>query len=119
MRIGELATRAGVSTSKIRFYEAQKLLLPASRLANGYRVFGEGDLRAVTFINRAQTLGFTLREIAAHMRLPAGERRKARMLQHLEAKLAELDRLLADVEVRRAMVVDLILDVRQVMGGEA
>jgi MerR family copper efflux transcriptional regulator len=116
MRIGELAARAGVSTSKIRFYEAQSLLPPASRLANGYRVYGDGDLRAVTFINRAQSLGFTLREIAAHMKLPAGERRKTEMLRRLETKLAELDCHLADVRARRAMVMELILDVRQALG---
>ena len=36
MRIGELAKRAGVGTSKIRFYESRGLLAPAARLANGY-----------------------------------------------------------------------------------
>jgi DNA-binding transcriptional MerR regulator len=29
MRIGELSKRAGVSTSKLRFYEARGVLLPA------------------------------------------------------------------------------------------
>lgn len=119
MRIGELAARAGVSTSKIRFYEARKLLPPACRTANGYRIYGDGDLRAVTFINRAQTLGFTLREIAAHMRLPAGEQRMTKKLQQLEAKLAELDRHLADAGLRRAMVMDMILDVRRATSDEA
>ncbi|HWE44381.1 MAG TPA: hypothetical protein VG407_00015 [Caulobacteraceae bacterium] len=40
------------------------------------------------------------------------------MLQHLEAKLAELDCHLAEVGVRRAMVMALILDVRRVTSDE-
>ena len=65
MRIGELARRAGVSTSKIRFYEARGVLPPGRRLASGYRDYGDDALRVVEFIGRAQGLGFALREIAA------------------------------------------------------
>ena len=56
MRIGELAERAGVSTSTIRFYERRGLLPPAERLANGYRSYDERALFTVRFIDRAQSL---------------------------------------------------------------
>lgn len=46
MRIGELAELAGVSTRSLRYYEAQGLLR-ARRAANGYREYGDGDLRMV------------------------------------------------------------------------
>jgi len=39
MRIGELAKRPGVSTSKLRFYEARGVPLPAVRSENGYRYY--------------------------------------------------------------------------------
>lgn len=71
LRIGELAKMAGVSSSKIRFYEACGLLPPAQRLANGYRDYGVYALSIVNFIGRAQRLGFTLRDVAAHLRSPA------------------------------------------------
>lgn len=38
MRIGELACRAGVAASTIRFYESSGLLPAATRGTNGYRV---------------------------------------------------------------------------------
>ena len=112
MRIGELAKRAGVSTSKIRFYEAQGLLLPAARLANGYRDYADRDLDVVRFVDRAQSLGFTLREVATHLASPGGEPRKARLQAHLEAKLAELDAHLEQVRARRAVILTLIEEVR-------
>jgi DNA-binding transcriptional MerR regulator len=37
MRIGDLATPTGASTSTTRFYEAQGLLAAADRLSNGDR----------------------------------------------------------------------------------
>ena len=53
MRTGELAKRAGVGTSAVRFYEARGLLPKATRLANGYRDYGEQDLHLLRFIGRA------------------------------------------------------------------
>jgi DNA-binding transcriptional MerR regulator len=49
VRIGELARRAGVSIKTVRYYERLGLI-EASRSANGYRVFDEGDVRAVSEI---------------------------------------------------------------------
>ncbi len=61
MRIGELAKRAGVITSKLRFYEARGVLLSAVRSENGYRYHGDHALEVVRFTTLAQSLGFTLR----------------------------------------------------------
>lgn len=113
MRVGELAKQTGVSTSKVRFYEARGLLPPAARLANGYRDYGEYDARVVAFISRAQSLGFTLREIANHLRSPDGEGRKARLLSRLEAKLLDLDAHIEEVRARRAVIAGLIAELRE------
>ena len=112
MRIGELARRAGISTSKIRFYEARGLLSPALRTANGYRDYGDHALQVVPGINRAQSLGFTLREVAAHLAAPAGVKRKAQLQARLESKLAELNAHVDEVRARRLMLSDLIEEVR-------
>jgi DNA-binding transcriptional MerR regulator len=63
MRIGELASRAGVNVQSIRFYEREKLLKAPVRMASGYRSYTEGDLEQVVFIKKCQHLGFTLKEI--------------------------------------------------------
>jgi len=47
MRIGELAKRAGVSTSKLRFDEARGVLLPAARSEKKYRDYGDRALEVV------------------------------------------------------------------------
>lgn len=59
MRIGELARRAGVSTRALRYYEQQGLIT-ARRSANGYREYGEADLRLVSEIRSLLAVGFTL-----------------------------------------------------------
>jgi len=112
VRIGELAQRAGVSPSKIRFYEARGLLPSAARLPNGYRDFGDHDLEVVSFIDRAQSLGFTLRDIAAHLGTPHDDGRKARLKARLEEKLAELDDHLQQVRARRALISSLIDEIQ-------
>jgi MerR family copper efflux transcriptional regulator len=113
MRIGDLAKLTGVSASTIRFYETQGLLPAAARLANGYRDYDRHAVEIVKFIDRARRLGFGLREVAAHLRLPRGEQRKARLQAQLEAKLSELDAHMEQVRVRRAMISDLVEEVRE------
>ncbi|WP_337882599.1 MerR family DNA-binding transcriptional regulator [Chromobacterium haemolyticum] len=45
MKIGELAKRAGMAASAIRFYEAKGLLKIASRQANGYRDYPPEEIK--------------------------------------------------------------------------
>jgi MerR family transcriptional regulator, copper efflux regulator len=113
MRIGYLAKLTGVSTSTIRFYEARRLLPAAVRLANGYRDYDRRAVEVVKFIDRARSLGFGPREVAMHLRAPQGEARKARLQAQLEAKLSELDAHMKDVRARRALISDLIEEIRK------
>ena len=113
MRIGVLATRAGISRSKIRFYEARGLLPTPIRLASGYRDFDEKTLHTLVFIDRAQALGFSLQEIAAHLSLPGGRTaRKAHLLVRIQEKLAQLNEMSAQLEKKRAALESLVPDLR-------
>ena len=70
LTIGALAERTGVSVSAIRFYEARGLIAPA-RTAGGQRRFLRADIRRLSFIRIAQTLGLSVEDIAAELaRLP-------------------------------------------------
>lgn len=72
LSIGELARRAGLAPSAIRFYEQQGLMA-SQRSASGRRRYTRADLRRLAFIRAAQTLGLSLEEIrAALASLPAG-----------------------------------------------
>lgn len=62
MAIGDLARRAGVKASALRFYETQGLLASA-RGNGGRRHYRKAELRRVAFIRAAQAVGLTLEEI--------------------------------------------------------
>jgi MerR family redox-sensitive transcriptional activator SoxR len=70
--IGELAARAGVSVSAIRFYEAKGLIAPF-RNAGRQRRFLRSDIRRISFVLIAQQLGLSIEEISSELaRLPDG-----------------------------------------------
>lgn len=113
MRIGELARRAGVPATRVRFYEARGLLPPPARRASGYRDYGDEALAMLAFIARARSLDFSLTEIAAHLALPEGGARKARLLALLEAKMVEIEAHLAATEKQRDTLAGLVDEVRR------
>lgn len=63
MKIGELATRCGVSNDTVRFYEREGLLPRPRRSPSSYRVFGEDDEQRLRFIRQAQANGLTLADV--------------------------------------------------------
>ena len=113
MNIGELARLSGVTASRIRFYEREGLLRRAMRGQNGYRVYQSHDLKLVGFIERAQRLGFSLKEIGSFMTIKAAKRASSRtVLDHLEAKLAEIDAHMIEARRRRSEIVKLMAEIR-------
>lgn len=62
MSIGELARRAGVRASTVRYYESQGVL-PAPRRVNGRRVYGSESLARVEVALYARSVGFSVREV--------------------------------------------------------
>jgi redox-sensitive transcriptional activator SoxR len=62
--IGEVAKRAGVSVSAIRFYERVGLL-PEPERTGGQRRFGEDAVRRLGIIGVAKQAGFSLDEVRA------------------------------------------------------
>jgi MerR family redox-sensitive transcriptional activator SoxR len=62
MKIGELAARAGLNASAIRYYEKMGLLAAPDRLG-GQRRYSAGALDRVLLIRFAGQMGFTLGEI--------------------------------------------------------
>jgi MerR family redox-sensitive transcriptional activator SoxR len=101
LSIGQLAERAGVATSALRFYEAEGLLA-GSRSAGGHRQYPRHALRRVAFIRAAQKVGLTLPQIrAALATLPDGRtptkadwtRLSASWAPLLDARIAALQQL--------------------------
>jgi MerR family transcriptional regulator, mercuric resistance operon regulatory protein len=122
MRIGELASRAGVNIQSVRFYERQRILREPVRTASGYRVYGKSDVDDICFIKQCQELGFTLKEIqpllnlhrAAAKLTASGVRRPAEfrdIAQLTRVKLQQIDeklRALKSMRLRLLTMVDRI-----------
>ncbi|MDQ3735016.1 MAG: redox-sensitive transcriptional activator SoxR [Actinomycetota bacterium] len=69
--IGQLAHRAGMAPSALRYYESEGLI-ESSRTAGGQRRYARGVLRRLAFIRAAQNVGLSLDEIrSALSALPA------------------------------------------------
>ncbi len=72
LTIGQLAERAGVATSAIRFYESRGLI-HSTRTTGNQRRYEQSTLRRVAFVRAAQRVGLTLEEVGeALATLPEG-----------------------------------------------
>lgn len=105
LRIGEIAARAGVAPSALRFYEEQGLVLP-ERNESGIRIYARSALRRIAFIRAAQRIGLSLDEIRAALEsLPEGRTPtradwaalSASWKPNLDKKIAELESLRDDL----------------------
>jgi len=74
MRIGELASRTGITTKTIRFWESTGLLADPTRTPSGYRDYGPQAIDRLEFIRHAQTAGLTLEEIRQVLAISDGGR---------------------------------------------
>ena len=63
LHIGEVARQSGVSIDTIRFYEKAGVLPRPARSKGGYRIYEKRELEDLEFIQNAQQLGFSLKEI--------------------------------------------------------
>ena len=62
MKVSQLAERAGVPATTLRFYEQHGLLIPR-RSESGYRLFDDEAVDQLRFIATAKSLGLSLDEI--------------------------------------------------------
>jgi MerR family transcriptional regulator, redox-sensitive transcriptional activator SoxR len=101
LSIGEVAERAGIAPSALRFYEREGLI-EAARSGGGQRRFRREVLRRVAFIRAAQNVGLSLDEIKEALaslpnsRTPTAAdwgRLSASWRPRLDAKISELERL--------------------------
>jgi DNA-binding transcriptional MerR regulator len=95
--IAEVALRAGVAASTLRFYEEKGLIVSVGRRGLR-RLFDPGVLERLAFIALGRSVGFSLDEISL-MFAPDGRLRIDR--QMLEAKSEELDRTIRELSAMR------------------
>jgi MerR family transcriptional regulator, redox-sensitive transcriptional activator SoxR len=94
MRIGEVARRAGVRKSLLRYYEDVGLVQPLERVS-GQRRYDESVLRRLAVIDVAQRAGLSLdeiRELLDHGNDPVSDRLRALAARRLPEIDALIDR---------------------------
>jgi DNA-binding transcriptional MerR regulator len=101
LTIGELARRAGVTTSAVRYYEELGLLPQPARIS-GQRRYPGSAARLVAAIQLYSDAGFTLAEQRALMATPDGAHGGRREL--MQRKLAELDEQIARAQAVREAI---------------
>jgi DNA-binding transcriptional MerR regulator len=100
LTIGELARRAGVTTSALRYYE-EVGLLPAPARISGQRRYPESAATIVAVIRLHSDAGFTLAEQKALMAPRGGTPDWQELAQR---KLAELDEQIARAQAAREAI---------------
>lgn len=105
LTIGEVAQRAGIRSSAIRYYESVELL-PAPRRINGRRRYDSSVFKRLAVIQMAQQAGFTVSEMRTLFNgFTAETPASARWQELARQKLVETDAL-----IRRAQAMKQVLE---------
>ena len=105
LTIGQLAKKAQVNIETVRYYERRGLLPEPPRKESGYRQYSENDVSRLLFIKRAQTLGFTLKEILELLNLRVDpDTTCGDVKRRAEAKIGDIEqKILALQKMKKAL----------------
>ncbi len=104
LTIGEVARRAGIATSAVRYYERRGLVAPDAR-RSGQRRYRTETLRRLVFIGMLQDAGLSLDDIAGILAAPDVETWKA----IARTRLAALDEEIEQRQQARAYLSGALL----------
>lgn len=108
MTIGEVARRAGIRPSAIRYYE-EAGLLPEPGREGGQRRYEDGALRRLALIGGAKRAGFTLGEIRVLLHgFPAGTGAAERWQTLASQKLGEVDETISRLRETRLLLEEAL-----------
>jgi DNA-binding transcriptional MerR regulator len=100
-RIGELASRVGLTERTIRYYEELGLLESVKRLEGGVRVYTDDDVRRLKYIRKLKTLGLSLQEMLElenlYRRYRSNRTVLPRLMELLDAHLLTADARMSEL----------------------
>jgi DNA-binding transcriptional MerR regulator len=109
MRIGELATRTGVSVRSLRYYEQQGLLDP-DRSLSGQRHFPESAVDRVQLIQQLYAAGLPSKSILDLLPCVVNGRATPELLDRLSAERDRIDRQIGDLTSTRNRLDTVIIN---------
>ena len=108
MNIGEASEVTGVPAKTIRYYESAGLLRPA-RSDGNYRVYGEREIQTLRFIQKARSLGFSVKEVESLLQLWQDKNRTSAQVRTLAAAhIEDIDRKLEELRRIRETLETLV-----------
>lgn len=135
LSIGALSKQSGVHIETIRYYEKIGVMPKPGRTSGGYRIYGQENLKRLSFVRRGRELGFSLDELRGLLHLVDGHaytcaQVRAMTLDHLAeirrkiADLRRLARVMADTSARctgdrvpECPIIDTLFDAQTLVGG--
>jgi DNA-binding transcriptional MerR regulator len=100
VKIGEIATRAGIPARTIRFWEEKDLLPEPDRTPAGYRSYDSDILERLAFIRHAQVAGLTLEQIRQVLDIRSnGEPPSVHVTEAIAQRLAEVESRIAKLKL--------------------
>ena len=98
LTIGRLACKAGVNVETVRYYQRIGLVEEPGKPAEGFRIYSPDTVDRITFIKRAQVLGFSLDEVRELLEIGDGHcadvrSRAEEKRDRVVAQIGELDAL--------------------------
>lgn len=109
MNIGEAARRSGVPAKTIRYYEEVGLIPAAGRTAAGYRAYTASEVETLKFVQRARSLGFSVKDVGELVALWRDrDRASADVRRIAQEHVAEVERKIAELEAIRRTLQGLI-----------
>lgn len=109
MNIGDVAARAGVPAKTIRYYESIGLIPKATRSSGGYRTYSDKDLATLRFVQRARSLGFSVKDVGRLLALWRDSHRASADVHRMAlGHVAAIDRKIAELDSIRRTLVDLV-----------
>jgi len=119
LRIGDVATRSGVTRDAIRFYERAGLLEQPGRTKSRHRIYDATILERIRLVRQLQTCGLTIGDIKEILFLHDADRPVAakRLTEILRRRLGFLEERIAAMESCRSRLIDVLRNVAAARSG--
>lgn len=107
MNISAAAMQTGLSAKTIRYYEEIDLVTPG-RGANGYRAYQERDIHKLRFLQRARSLGFSIKDCRTLLSLYEDTGRASADVKAIAlSRVADIDRKIDELSSLRDILREL------------
>lgn len=106
---GKLADQTGCHIETIRYYEKVGLLPEPDRTPAGYRIYDDGHLRVLNFIQCAKSLGFSSKQIKELLELSDLQKKRSRadVKSLTEQHIGKVSRKIEDLQQLKKRLIEL------------